>query len=73
MDKTNTLTKILAFVGTALVWFPIVAPFLLSAARLIQARRFLFDYLMPAELFPAVLVGGGCCCGLHCGLARAEG
>lgn len=53
------LTKTLAVVGTALVWLPIVTPFLLSAVRLIQARRFRFDYLAPAELFPAVLVGGG--------------
>jgi cytochrome c oxidase assembly factor CtaG len=59
MDRKTMLTKTLAVVGTALVWCPIVAPLLLSGARLIQARRFVFDYLMPAELFPAVLVGGG--------------
>jgi hypothetical protein len=59
MNKTNTLTKTLAFVGTALMWFPVVVPFLLSAVRLIQAQELLFDYLAPAELLPAVLLGGG--------------
>jgi len=59
MAKHNVLTKILAIVGTVLVWFPILAPILLSGALFIQERVFRFDYLMPAELFPAVL-GGAC-------------
>jgi hypothetical protein len=59
MGKKGILTKALAIVGTVLVWIPILAPVLFSAASLIQARMFRFDYLMPAELFPAVLVGGG--------------
>ena len=58
MDKGNALTKTLAFMGTGLVWFPIVAPFLFGLARLIRGGRFRFDYLIPAELFPAVVVGG---------------
>ena len=40
------------------MWFPILAPILLSAAVIIKERMFRFDYLMPAELFPAALVGG---------------
>jgi len=40
------------------VWFPILAPVLLSVAVIIKGRMFRFDYLMPAELFPATLVGG---------------
>ena len=59
MGKKDRLTKVLAIVGTILVWLPILAPVVFAATRFIQARRFLFDYLMPAELFPVVLVGSG--------------
>ena len=59
MEKKGVFTKILAIVGTVLVWFPILAPVLLSVAVIIKERMFRFDYLMPAELFPATLVGGG--------------
>ncbi|MBL7201178.1 MAG: hypothetical protein ISS56_13650 [Anaerolineae bacterium] len=58
MGKKGILTKILAIAGTTLVWFPILAPVLLSVALIIQERTFRFDYLMPAELFPSALVGG---------------
>lgn len=56
--KKDVLTKGLAISGTALVWLPLLAPVLFSAVRLIQGGHFLFDFLMPAELFPLVLVGG---------------
>ena len=59
MEKKNILTKILAIAGTALAWFPILAPVVLSIPGLIAERVFRFDYLMPAELFPVALVGGG--------------
>jgi hypothetical protein len=59
MEKKSVLTKILAIAGTALVWFPILAPVLLSVTVMIAGRMFRFDYLMPAELFPVALVGGG--------------
>jgi len=59
MEKKGVLTKILAIAGTALVWFPILAPVLLSVAVIITERMFRFDYLMPAELFPVALAGGG--------------
>jgi hypothetical protein len=58
MVKKDVLTRILAIAGTVLVWLPILAPVLFSVAAVIQERTFRFDYLMPAELFPAVLVGG---------------
>lgn len=54
----NTLTKILASLGTALVWFPLLAPVLLSALALITDGELRFDYLMPAELSPFGLGGG---------------
>ncbi|PIV26613.1 MAG: hypothetical protein COS37_05520, partial [Anaerolineae bacterium CG03_land_8_20_14_0_80_58_20] len=44
-------------VGTVLVWFPILAPVLLSLILFIGEGRFLLDYLMPAELFPFALAG----------------
>jgi hypothetical protein len=60
MGKKDIFTKILASAGTVLVWFPILAPIAFSIIRFIQRRGiFRFDYLMPAELFPAALAGGG--------------
>lgn len=59
MTKKDLFTKVLAIIGTALVWFPILAPIVLSAIRFVEVRMFRFDYLMPAELFPFALVGGG--------------
>jgi hypothetical protein len=58
-EKKDILTKGLAIIGTALVWFPILAPVVLSVIGLIADGLFRFDYLMPAELFPAALAGGG--------------
>lgn len=58
MDKKSVFTRILAITGTVLVWLPLLAPLGFGLARLIQSGRFLFDYLMPAELFPIVLLGG---------------
>ncbi|HNB51658.1 MAG TPA: hypothetical protein PK530_06930 [Anaerolineales bacterium] len=56
--KTNTLlTKILTILGTAFVWFPILFPLILSIPHSLAVQQFQFDYLMPAELFPLVLVG----------------
>jgi len=57
MDKKNKLTKTLAIAGTILVWLPILAPVVFAVIRFIQARRFMFDFLAPAEFFPIVLVG----------------
>ena len=59
MEKKGPLTKGLAVVGTALVWFPILATVLTAALALIGERVLRIDYLMPAELFPFALVGGG--------------
>lgn len=59
MNNKSLLTKILAIIGSVLVWLPILAPVILSIIVFIRERLFLFDYLMPAELFPIALVGGG--------------
>lgn len=59
IKKTDLLIKALAIAGTVLVWFPLLAPAVLSMTRSIAGRMFRFDYLMPAELFPVALAGGG--------------
>ena len=59
MHKTDIFTKILAMVGTLLAWFPIVATIALSGFVTIARGVFRLDYLMPAELFPVALAGGG--------------
>lgn len=59
MEKKNTLTRILVIVGTVLVWFPILAPIILTLIFWVKERIFRFDYLMPAELFLVALLGGG--------------
>jgi hypothetical protein len=59
MGKKDILTKILAIFGTVLVGFPILAPVILTIVTTLRSGIFRFDYLMPAELFPAVIAGGG--------------
>ncbi|MEI6310448.1 MAG: hypothetical protein WCP58_12495 [bacterium] len=59
MEKKDVLTKVLAVIGTVLAWFPIVATIVLSVAGSIRSHNFRFDYLLPLELFPVALVGGG--------------
>ena len=59
MEKRGVLTKTLALVGTVFAWLPVLAPVLFALLRLVSGRRFLFDYLMPAEFFPLALLGGG--------------
>jgi hypothetical protein len=52
------LTRVLAILGTVLVWVVLMAPLLFSLVRLFSRGRFMVDYLMPAELFPLALAGG---------------
>ncbi len=72
MEKHSLLTRILAIAGTVLVGLPILAPVLFSIVALAAEGRFHLDYLMPAELFPAVLLGVHCCCGLPSGHTRSR-
>jgi hypothetical protein len=58
MENKNIFNRILAIAGTVLVWLPIAAPVFFSAAMLIRSGMLRMDYLMPAELFLLVLVGG---------------
>lgn len=59
MKNKMVFTKILAMVGTSLVWFPILFALFNSARRFIAIGRFNLDYLLPMELFPVILLGGG--------------
>jgi hypothetical protein len=59
MQKRDSLSKALTIAGTILVWLPVLAPVFFAAAALIGRGVLRFDYLMPAELFLAVLLGGG--------------
>jgi hypothetical protein len=58
MGKRDLLAKALAWLGTAMVWLPIVAPILFSLLAVGRSGQWRFDYLMPAELFPVAFIGG---------------
>ena len=58
METKGTLSKILAIVGTVLVWFPILAPVVLGFISLVADGIYRLDYLMPAELGILVFIGG---------------
>ena len=57
MDRKGALTRLLAVVGTVLVWIPILFTILTSVVGTVSSGMFRFDYLMPAELFPFAFVG----------------
>lgn len=57
MAKKDTLTKVLTIIGLVLVWLPVLAPLFFLIRSLISSGEPNFDYLMPAEVFPAVFVG----------------
>ena len=57
MENRGVLTKVLAWVGTVLVWFPILFTIATSAIGTISSRMLRLDWLMPAEFFPVALVG----------------
>ena len=58
MEKKDTLSKIFAILGTALVCFPILAPLVLGFVSLGMDGIYRIDYLMPAELGLVVFAGG---------------
>jgi hypothetical protein len=58
MLKKIVLTRLLALLGTVLVWFTILTPVVFSVVALIRSHVFRFDYLAPAELFLFALAGG---------------
>ena len=58
MERRDAFTKILGVVGTILAFMPFVVPLVFTFVRLIESGRFMFDYLMPAEIFFVGLIGG---------------
>ena len=59
MPKKGKLTQLMAVLGSILAWLPLLAPLFFALGSLFRGGSFLFDYLMPAELFPVALLGGG--------------
>jgi hypothetical protein len=59
VSNKDFLSRALAVGGTVLVWLPLLAPLFLGAVSYVTDGVFRFDYLMPAELFLVVLIGGG--------------
>lgn len=57
MGRKDMPSKIFAIFGTALVWIPILAPIAFGFVSLGMQGVYRFDYLMPAELGIAALVG----------------
>lgn len=57
MRNTGAMTKLLAIVGTALVWTPFAFLAWTVISRLVASGTFRFDYLIVAELFPIAAVG----------------
>lgn len=57
VPKKLSVRKALTVAGLILVWAPIVFPVALSAIKLIESGMFLFDFLMPAEMFLFFLSG----------------
>ena len=58
MEKKIIFTKALAITGTVFAGFPILMMVVTSIVESISAGIFRCDWLMPAELFLAVLAGG---------------
>jgi len=57
MEKNTLFTKILVIMGNILLWIPLILPVVFLIVSWVQRGKALFDFLMPAELFSAVLVG----------------
>jgi len=58
VQKKDALSKTFATLGTALVWFPLLAPVVLGFISLGIDGIYRFDYLMPMELGIAAFAGG---------------
>lgn len=58
MANKGVFTKILSILGTASTAFVALAPLLFGLAASIRSGRYLLDWLLPGEWFPAALAGG---------------
>ncbi len=57
MKNNPILMKIFAALGSALILLPILFTIITGIAGTISSKSLRLDYLMPAELFPAVIIG----------------
>ena len=57
MKPKDTPGRILAEIGTILVWLPVAASLISTILLLIQSGVFQIDYLLPVETAPCALVG----------------
>jgi len=57
MGKKGLFTKLLAIIGTLLVWAPLLAMVFFAAIRYFSGGPFAIDYLIPAEILPVPLLG----------------
>lgn len=58
MKRSQVINRIVIILGTVLVLLPVAAPLIFGLFSLAEDGIFRLDYLMPAELFFVVLVGG---------------
>jgi hypothetical protein len=58
MITRRTLSAILAGLGTLAAWLPILVTLVITVLGSLRAGALRFDFLLPAELFPAAVVGG---------------
>jgi hypothetical protein len=59
MERSKFWTKVIATCGSVLIWLPLAAPLVLGLIVTITDGKFIFDYLMPGEMFPVLFVGAG--------------
>lgn len=58
MLTTSRWIKLPAIIGAGLIWLPLAFTLLTSVVGSVMSRRFLLDFLMPAELSPLIFLGG---------------
>jgi hypothetical protein len=59
MKNNKKLSQVLAIIGTALVWLPVAAMLVFGVLHWARAGEPMFDFFLPAEALPLVLVGFG--------------
>jgi len=57
VSKNNKFKIIFLILGCILLWFPFTLPLIFAFFSLVQNGHFLFDFLIPLEIFPVVLIG----------------
>ena len=57
MSWKHKIINIIFILGCILVWLPFILPLIFAFISLAQSGRFLFDFLIPMEIFPVVIIG----------------